>query len=110
MAFHHVAFATRDLAATHAFYTEAMGFELVTAEAIATPGGGWARPAFYGAGDGLPAVWVLEERGEGAEAACYANQSSEADYAEGYHSCWMRQLSVVKLAKLNVVPVASQIV
>ena len=31
MGFHHVALATRDLAATHAFYTEAMGFELVKA-------------------------------------------------------------------------------
>jgi catechol 2,3-dioxygenase-like lactoylglutathione lyase family enzyme len=27
MSFHHVAVATRDLAATHAFYTEAMGFD-----------------------------------------------------------------------------------
>src|SRR2546421_509771 len=31
MAFHHVALATRDLEATHRFYTEAMGFELVKA-------------------------------------------------------------------------------
>ena len=31
MAFHHVALATRDLDATHRFYTEAMGFELVKA-------------------------------------------------------------------------------
>ena len=29
MAFHHVALATRDTAATHRFYTEVMGFELV---------------------------------------------------------------------------------
>ena len=29
MGFHHVAIATRDLDATHRFYTEAMGFELV---------------------------------------------------------------------------------
>ena len=33
MAFHHVAIATRDLAATHRFYTEAMGFRLVHVEA-----------------------------------------------------------------------------
>src|SRR5258708_4534704 len=31
MAFHHVAITTRDLEATHAFYTEAMEFELVRA-------------------------------------------------------------------------------
>lgn len=64
MAFHHVAFATRDLAATHAFYTEAMGFELVKVEAIATPGGGWARHAFYDTGDGMVAVWDLHDDAE----------------------------------------------
>ena len=64
MAFHHVAFATRDLAATHAFYTEAMGFELVKVEAIATPGAGWARHAFYDTGDGMLAVWDLHDDAE----------------------------------------------
>ena len=29
MGFHHVALATKDLAATHKFYTEVMGFSLV---------------------------------------------------------------------------------
>ena len=33
MAFHHVAITTKDLDATHRFYTEAMGFELVKVEA-----------------------------------------------------------------------------
>jgi catechol 2,3-dioxygenase-like lactoylglutathione lyase family enzyme len=47
MSFHHVAVATRNLAATHAFYTQAMGFDLVKVEAAATDGGGWARHAFY---------------------------------------------------------------
>ena len=37
MAYHHVALATRDLAATHRFYTEAMGFELVKAVVGARP-------------------------------------------------------------------------
>ncbi|HEV7886504.1 MAG TPA: VOC family protein [Acidimicrobiales bacterium] len=48
MAFNHVAFATRDLAATHAFYTEVMGFRLakVVAAPTDTPGG-WARHVFY---------------------------------------------------------------
>ena len=31
MGYHHIALAVTDLAATHAFYTEAMGFELVKA-------------------------------------------------------------------------------
>jgi catechol 2,3-dioxygenase-like lactoylglutathione lyase family enzyme len=41
MGYHHVALAARDLAATHRFYTEAMGFELVKAVAAPTdaPGG-----------------------------------------------------------------------
>ena len=38
MAFHHVAIATRDLDATHRFYSEAMGFELVRVEAHAVHG------------------------------------------------------------------------
>ncbi len=37
MAFHHVAITTKDLDATHRFYTEAMGFELVKVEAQPTP-------------------------------------------------------------------------
>jgi catechol 2,3-dioxygenase-like lactoylglutathione lyase family enzyme len=59
MAFHHVALATRDLRATHAFYTDAMGFDLVRVEAIPTMGGGWARHAFYDTGDGMIAFWDL---------------------------------------------------
>src|SRR5215468_11723354 len=43
MGFHHVAIATRDLAATHRFYTEAMGFELAKVVAGKSPEGGWAK-------------------------------------------------------------------
>ncbi len=41
MAYHHVALAVSDLAETHRFYTEVMGFELVKAIAAPTdtPGG-----------------------------------------------------------------------
>ena len=71
MAFHHVALATTDLAATHHFYTGAMGFTLVKAVVAPTPEGadGWARHVFYdtgatmqGSGDdggGLLAFWEL---------------------------------------------------
>lgn len=38
MAFHLVALATRDTAATHRFYTEVMGFELVKVVAAPNPG------------------------------------------------------------------------
>jgi catechol 2,3-dioxygenase-like lactoylglutathione lyase family enzyme len=67
MGFHHVAITTRDLGATHAFYTEAMGFELVRVEAAPTPeagadGDGWARHVFYDTGDGeCLAVWDLHD-------------------------------------------------
>lgn len=59
MGFHHVAIATRDLEASHRFYTEAMGFALVKVETGASPEGGWARHAFYDTGDGMLALWEL---------------------------------------------------
>jgi len=76
MPFHHVAITTRDLAATHAFYTGAMGFTLLrvevgeTPESVLDPGGsapdaaprGWARHVFYDCGGGeCLAVWELHD-------------------------------------------------
>jgi catechol 2,3-dioxygenase-like lactoylglutathione lyase family enzyme len=64
MGFHHVALATRDLAATHAFYTEAMGFELIKAVVAPTDApGGWAKHVFYDTGgeEGLIAFWDLHD-------------------------------------------------
>jgi catechol 2,3-dioxygenase-like lactoylglutathione lyase family enzyme len=65
MGFHHVAIATRDVAANHDFYTRAMGFELVKVEAINTPNGGWARHFFYDThGQGLLAFWDVHDEAE----------------------------------------------
>lgn len=63
MGYHHVALAARDLAATHRFYTEAMGFELVKAVVAPTDQpGGWAKHVFYDTGgDGLLAFWELHD-------------------------------------------------
>jgi catechol 2,3-dioxygenase-like lactoylglutathione lyase family enzyme len=62
MAFHHVAIATRDLDATHRFYTEAMGFELVHVDVIPYMEEGWARHLFYDTGNGeMLAVWDLHD-------------------------------------------------
>lgn len=63
MAFHHVALATRDLAATHRFYTEQMGFELVkTVIGPTETEGGWARHVFYDTGGGgMIAFWDLHD-------------------------------------------------
>jgi catechol 2,3-dioxygenase-like lactoylglutathione lyase family enzyme len=62
MGFHHVAIATNDLEATHRFYTEVMGFELVKAEAAPAPEGGWARHLFYDTGDGTClAFWDVHD-------------------------------------------------
>ena len=49
MSFHHVALATRDTAATHAFYTDVMGFELVKVHVGPTPGegDGFSKHFFY---------------------------------------------------------------
>ena len=52
MSIDHVAITTKDLAATHRFYTEAIGFTLVRVEVLDTPTGGWMRHAFYDTGDG----------------------------------------------------------
>jgi catechol 2,3-dioxygenase-like lactoylglutathione lyase family enzyme len=62
MPIHHVALVTDDLAATHRFYTEAMGFTLakVVIGPTDTPGG-WARHVFYDTGDGLMAFWELHD-------------------------------------------------
>ena len=60
MGFHHVALATPDIEATHHFYTEAMGFEIVKAVVAPTPEGGWAKHVFYRCGDGsMIAFWDL---------------------------------------------------
>jgi catechol 2,3-dioxygenase-like lactoylglutathione lyase family enzyme len=63
MGFHHLAFATRDLEANHAFYTEAMGFDLVMANVAPTESGqGWAKHLFYDTGgNGLIAFWDLHD-------------------------------------------------
>jgi catechol 2,3-dioxygenase-like lactoylglutathione lyase family enzyme len=62
MPFHHVAIATRDLDATHRFYTEAMGFELVNVDAIPFMENGWARHLFYDTGNGqMLAIWDLHD-------------------------------------------------
>jgi len=61
MAFHHVAITTKDLDATHRFYTEAMGFELVKVEAQPTADG-WARHLFYDTGNGeMLAIWDIHD-------------------------------------------------
>jgi catechol 2,3-dioxygenase-like lactoylglutathione lyase family enzyme len=62
MSFHHVAIATRDLDATHRFYTEAMGFELQKVDVIPFMEKGWARHLFYDTGNGeMLAVWDLHD-------------------------------------------------
>jgi len=62
MAFQHVAFAAKDLAATHAFYSAVMGFQLVKVVVGPTEGGGWAKHAFYDTGgEGMIAFWDLHD-------------------------------------------------
>ena len=63
MGVHHMAFCTRDVEATHRFYTEAMGFELLKVE-VGKTDGGWAKHLFYGTGsarDQLIAFWDLHD-------------------------------------------------
>ena len=58
--YHHVAVAVKDVDRSHAFYTEAMGFELVKVVKRQTPDGGWTKHIFYDTGGGeLFAIWDL---------------------------------------------------
>jgi catechol 2,3-dioxygenase-like lactoylglutathione lyase family enzyme len=50
--FHHVAYACRDIEATHRFYEELMGFQLVHTEVETFDRGGYFRHTFYDLGDG----------------------------------------------------------
>ena len=70
MGYHHLAFASRDMAATHRFYADVLGFELVKAVAAPTDRpGGWAKHLFYAIGDhdgsenagALIAFWELHD-------------------------------------------------
>jgi catechol 2,3-dioxygenase-like lactoylglutathione lyase family enzyme len=74
MGFHHVALATHDTEATHRFYTEVMGFELVKVVAAATPAApgeeaaGFSKHFFYSTGDdgaggdtGMIAFWEIND-------------------------------------------------
>jgi catechol 2,3-dioxygenase-like lactoylglutathione lyase family enzyme len=63
MGVHHIALPARDIGATHRFYTEAMGFELVKAVVAPTEHpGGWAKHLFYDTGgDGMIAFWDLHD-------------------------------------------------
>jgi catechol 2,3-dioxygenase-like lactoylglutathione lyase family enzyme len=66
MGFHHVALATRDTEATHRFYTEVMGFELVKVVAAPTPDDtGFSKHFFYATGDssdnGMIAFWEIHD-------------------------------------------------
>jgi catechol 2,3-dioxygenase-like lactoylglutathione lyase family enzyme len=72
MGFAHIGIATGDLPATHRFYTEAMGFELVHVEGADTDvPGGWLRHAFYDTGDGTLLAFqeLHDDRAEGVDFA-----------------------------------------
>ncbi len=59
MGVNHIAVTVKDIEATHQFYTEAMGFDIVKVE-INETGGGFNRHVFYSTGsatDGLIAFW-----------------------------------------------------
>jgi len=62
MAFHHLAIATRDAKATHAFYTRAMGFELARVEVARVGRRGFAKHLFYDCGNGeMIAFWDFHD-------------------------------------------------
>lgn len=64
-ALHHVAYACRDLDATHHFYADLLGFELVHTE-VTEFDKGWFRHVFYDLGDGC-AIAFFDLHGVGEE-------------------------------------------
>ena len=80
MAFHHVAFATNDTEATHRFYTDVMGFELVKVVTAATPGGGdgYSKHFFYSTGDDgeMIAFWDISDPEIGTDYGVDLNASA----------------------------------
>lgn len=64
MAFHHLAIATRDVKATHEFYTRAMGFALAKVEVARVGKRGFAKHLFYDTGNGeMIAFWDFHDAG-----------------------------------------------
>lgn len=64
MAYHHLALATGDMPAIHAFYEGVMGFELVKVEVAPLPEQGWGKHFFYRMGDDdarFIAFWELHD-------------------------------------------------
>ncbi|MEM1150607.1 MAG: VOC family protein [Pseudomonadota bacterium] len=64
MAYHHLALATKDMAATHTFYEDVMGFELVKVEVAPIREGGWGKHFFYrmdGDDSRFIAFWELHD-------------------------------------------------
>ena len=64
MSYHHLALATRDMAAIHAFYEGIMGFDLVKVEVAPVMQGGWAKHFFYrmdGNDSSFVAFWELHD-------------------------------------------------
>lgn len=83
MAFHHVALATRDAAATHEFYTQVMGFELVKVVAGPTPndGPGFSKHFFYATepdatDKDLIAFWEINDPEIGTDFGVDVNKSA----------------------------------
>ena len=87
MGFHHVALACRDTAATHRFYTEVMGFQLVKVNVAPNPGehGGWSKHFFYATGledgatsadSGMIAFWEIHDSVIGDQFPVDINASS----------------------------------
>lgn len=74
MGFHHVALATHDPAATHAFYTEVMGFHLVKVVTAPTPDNrGFSKHFFYATDEspngetGMMAFWDIHDPAVGSD-------------------------------------------
>ena len=75
MAFHHVAYSTKDLEATRHFYEDLFGFPLVNTE-FHDREDGWIKHVFFDTGNGqCIAFFAFENIGETADWATDVNES-----------------------------------
>lgn len=100
MGFHHLALATRDMAAIDDFYTNVMGFDLVKTVLGPTPDGGWAKHFFYDAGQGqLMAFWELHVDAFPAEFPTGLSEGAGLPFWVNHVAFWAEDVEEIQVHK-----------
>ncbi len=89
MSYHHLALAAKDMKATHNFYENVMGFELVKVEVAPLPEGGWGKHFFYRMGGDdtkFIAFWELHDVPNQDELKFDLNEAANMPYGTNHYS------------------------